>query len=145
MAMYSYDPRQLSVICGGFIIRGFADTQVTITRTNAAWELVVGADGEATRVKSNDRSGTITFFLQQSSPSNDELSTLALLDELSNTGIFPLLIKDNLGSTVAVADTAFIEKFPDAAFGKTAQNREWVLRTDNLNVFLGGNDVAVAP
>jgi hypothetical protein len=145
MALYSFDPKELSVIVGPYIIRGFSDSQVTLARTNPAWELVVGADGEATRVKSNDRSGTVTISLQQSSPSNDELTTLALADELSNTGLFPLFVKDNLGTTLCSAETAYIEKFPDAAFAKTAQTREWVIRADDLHMFIGGNNVSVPP
>jgi hypothetical protein len=117
---------------------------VTIERQNPAWEMVVGADGEATRVKSNDRSGRVTITLQQSSPSNDYLSGLAALDELSNTGLVPLYIKDALGTTLVTAATCFVEMVPSAAFGKTANDREWVLITDNLAIFLGGNNVAVA-
>lgn len=144
MSLFTFDPKELSIIAGPYILRGFADTMVTVARTNPAYEMVVGADGEATRVKSNDRSGTITVTLQQSSPSNDELSTLALLDEAGNAGLFPLLIKDNLGTTLCAADTCFIEKFPDAAFAKTTQTREWVFRTDTLAMFIGGNNVNTA-
>jgi len=142
LSLFTFDPKELSIIAGPYIMRGFADNLVTVARTNTAYELVVGADGEGTRVKSNDRSGTITISLQQTSPSNDELSTLALADEATNSGLFPMLIKDNLGTTLFTADTCFIEKFPDAAFGKTVQTREWVIRTDTLLAFIGGNNVS---
>ena len=142
MSLFTFDPKELSIIAGPYILRGFSDSLVTVARTNAAYEMVVGADGEATRVKSNDRSGTITVSLQQSSPSNDELSTLCALDETGNAGLFPLLIKDNLGTTLCTADTCFVEKFPDAAFAKTTQTREWIIRTDTLMMFIGGNNVS---
>ena len=139
MALRTFDPKEVSIIFGEYIIRGFAETQISVARDNAAYEMVIGADGEATRVKSNDRSGTITITLQQSSPSNDDLSTIALADELSNTGLRPFYMKDNLGNSLYSAATAFIEQIPEASFGKTANDRTWIIKTDNLVAFLGGN------
>jgi len=139
MTMRTFDPKEVSVIYGPLILRGFSEDKISIVRDNPAWEMVIGADGESTRVKSNDRSGTITLTLQQSSPSNDDLSTVALADETSNGGLLPLFIKDNLGTTVASAASAYIEQIPEASFGKTQNDRVWVLKTDNLVVFLGGN------
>ena len=139
MALRTFDPKEVSVIIGEFIIKGFSDEQITVSRDNPAWELIVGADGEGTRVKSNDRSGTITITLQQSSPSNDDLSTLALSDELSNTGLRPFYMKDSLGTSLFSAITCFVEQIPEAAYGKSANDRVWVLKTDNLIGFLGGN------
>ena len=139
MSLQTFDPKEVSVIFGENIIRGFSESQVTVTRDNPAWEMVIGADGEATRVKSNDRSGTITITLQQSSPSNDDLSLIANADELSNAGLRPLYIKDNLGTSLFSAVTAYIEHIPEAAYGKTQNDRVWVIKTDNLIANLGGN------
>jgi hypothetical protein len=139
MSIRTFDPKEVSVIYGPLIIRGFSEDKISVVRDNPAWELVVGADGESTRVKSNDLSGTITLTLQQSSPSNDELSAQFNADQLSNAGLLPLYIKDNLGSTVISAATAYIEQIPEATYGKTQNDRVWTLRTDNLLVFLGGN------
>ena len=139
MSLKTFDPAEVSVIFGENIIRGFSDSQVTVARDNPAWEMVIGADGEATRVKSNDRSGTITLTLQQSSPSNDDLSLIAAADELSNTGLRPVYIKDNLGTSLFTAVSAYIEQVPEAAYGKTQNDRVWVIKTDNLVANLGGN------
>jgi hypothetical protein len=139
MALYSFDPKKLSVIVGPYVIKGFSESMLTITKTSDAFSMVVGADGEATRVKSNDGSATITLTLQQGSPSNDQLSLIATADELSNSGVFPLLIKDNLGNTVAAAGTCFISKLPDVTFGKTQNDRSWNIMTDNLIMFVGGS------
>lgn len=139
MALHTFDPAELSVVYGSHIVRGFSEEQVTVTRDNPAFEMVIGADGEATRVKSNDRSGSVTITLQQSSPSNDFLSSIALADELSNTGLLPLLIKDNLGTSLYSAVSAYIEQIPEAAYGKTNNDRVWTIRTDNLIAFVGSN------
>lgn len=139
MSLRTFDPKEVSVILGEYIIRGFSDDMISVVRDNPAWEMVIGSDGESTRVKSNDRSGTITITLQQSSPSNDDLSTLALADELSNTGLRPFYMKDSLGTSIYTATTCFVEQIPEAAYGKTASDRVWILKTDNLIAFLGGN------
>jgi hypothetical protein len=136
--LYSFDPKKLSIIVGPYIMKGFSESMVTITKTSDAFTMVVGADGEATRVKSNDGSATITLTLQQGSPSNDELSLIATADQLSNVGVFPLSIKDNLGTTLAAAATCFISKMPDVTFGKTQNDRSWTIMTDNLIMFVGG-------
>lgn len=136
----TFDPKEVSVIFGEYIIRGFSDSQITVARDNPQYEMVIGADGEATRVKSNDKSGTITITLQQGSPSNDDLSTIALADELSNGGLRPFFMKDNLGTSLFSAVSAYIEQIPEAAYGKTANDRTWIIRTDNLVAFLGSNN-----
>ena len=130
---------QLSVVFGAHTIKGFADEMITVSRESNVWEMVIGADGEATRVKQNDRSGSVTITLQQSSPSNDFLSAVAAGDELSNSGLFPLSIMDHLGTSLYFAGAAYIEKVPDATYGKSASDRTWVLRTDSLKAFVGGN------
>lgn len=139
MSLKTFDPKEVSITLGEFILRGFADEMISVVRDNPAWEMVVGADGEATRVKSNDRSGTITITLQQSSPSNDDLSGLALSDELSNSGLRPFYMRDNLGTSIYTAITCYIEQIPEASYGKSVNDRVWVLKTDNLIGFLGGN------
>lgn len=140
MAAKTYDPSQVAIIVGGFQITGFADGSfVTIARNADAFALYVGTDGEGTRAKSNNKSGRITLTLAQSSDSNAILSGIAAADELSNNGIVPVLIKDNSGVSLFAAETAWIVKSPDSEFGREVGTREWILETDNLAVFVGGN------
>lgn len=140
MALKTYDFKQVAVIIGGRIITGFADGDaVQVERNEDAWSLQVGAEGEATRSKSNNRSGKITLSLQQASESNAILSGFAKADELSNSGLVPVLVKDNSGNSLYGAEQAWIVKSPAAALGMESGNREWVIETDNLQVFEGGN------
>jgi hypothetical protein len=140
MAVKTYDPKQVTVIVGTRPISGFADgTFITVARNSDMWSLVVGADGEATRAKSNDKSGRITITLTQSAESNQYLSELALADELSNGGLVPILIRDASGKTIHACASAWIVKRPESAFAKEAGTREWVFETDTLEMFEGGN------
>jgi len=140
MSVKSYDPGQVAVIVGGKIISGFSEgTMVKASRNDAAYSLKVGADGEGTRTRSRNTSGKLEFSLMQSSDSNDYLSSLALADEASNAGTVACLIKDGSGRSVWGALTAWVQKLPDADLAKEVQTRTWVLETDNITIFIGGN------
>lgn len=136
----TYDPKQVAMIVGGKIMHGFSDgTFITVERNEQAFNLKVGVDGEGTRAKSNNRSGKITITLMQSSSSNDDLSGFALADELSSTGAVPILLRDGSGRTLCTAATAWVQKFPNAEFAKEVSTRAWVLETDEVIIFEGGN------
>lgn len=130
----------MSIIFGAISVEGLGDsTFITAARDNPAFTNGVGADGEGWRAKTNDKSGTITITILQTSASNDELSVAALLDENTGNGVLPFLLKDNSGRTLINAPTTWIEKFPDTEFATDKTEREWVLKTDQLNMFVGGN------
>lgn len=139
----SFDPNRVTVSVAGQTLVGFSDDKVVVERANNSWELVVGSDGESTRVKSNDRSGTITINLQQTSPSNDFLSAIFYVDEVSSAGVVPITIKDNSGTTLVVAPLAFLENMPSATFSKSQNDRSWVFRSNQIEYYLGGNDAAL--
>jgi hypothetical protein len=140
MGVKTYDPKQVAVIVGGKILHGFGDgTFIVAERNEQAFNLKVGVDGEGTRAKSNNKSGKVTLTLMQSSGSNDDLSAFAVADELSNSGAVPLLIQDHSGRTLCTALTAWIQKYANAEFAKEVSTRSWVLETDELVIFDGGN------
>lgn len=134
----TYDPAKVSVIVGGHIVEGYADGEfVTATRNSDTFSRQGGASGEQTRAKSNDRSGTFTITLMQSSVSNAVMQGFALADEVGNAGLVPVLIKDSNGSELATAEQAWIQKPSDKGFAKEVGDRQWVLETGEL-IFAGG-------
>lgn len=135
-----YDPAQVIVNVGGVDISGYAaGTFVEMERNVDAVTLVVGSDGESTRVRSQNRSGMFKITLQQSSPSNDVLSALATNDENGDpTAVVPVLVKDANGTTLGQAKQAWIKKKPNSPFSDSAENREWQLETGNLDYTVGG-------
>ena len=143
MALSTFDPASVVITVGGVPISGYADgTFALLTRSVDAWSMVTGADGLTTRVKSNNRSGTLTLTLTQTSPSNDVLSGFAVADELSNSGVVPILIKDLSGTTVLFSATGWVQKFPDVEYSNILTNREWILGLADIDVFVGGNAAA---
>lgn len=140
MAAKTYDPKQVAVVVGSRALSGFADgDMVVVDRTEDGFSLLVGADGESTRARSANKSGTFTISLLASSESNDYLSQLAIADEIAGGGTFAVAVKDNSGRSIYTAATAWIKKHPAGGFGKEAGTREWVIESDEILMFAAGN------
>jgi len=143
MSLKTFDAKSVSMIFGAIeVTDGLADgTFVSVEMRNPAFNLMVGADGNACRAKSNDASATITFTLLQSSLANDLLSAQHSLDLATpnGDGIAPLLIKDNTGRTLLTAQKAWITQRATVEYARETSNREWVLETDSLGGLVGGN------
>lgn len=136
----TYDPKAYSCILGGHIAEGFADgTFIRVERNNDTWQTKVGADGEGARAKSNDKSTRVTLTLMQTSLTNSYLSGLAKADELNNGGVIPFLLKDGNGDTVVEALTIWAVKPATIELGKEITNREWILETNDADIFVGSN------
>ncbi len=141
MTVETYSPKRVEVIVAGVPLRGFADgTFITAERTSDAFSTNVGADGEASRTASADRTGKVTITLQQTSDSNDFLSGLALGDEVSLNGQFPFLLKDTNGRTLIEAPCAWIDKIANSEFSNELTDREWVISLGEMIPFVGGNN-----
>lgn len=140
MALKTYDPKKVVCIVGGAIITGYADgTFINCERNVDTFSRAVGADGETTRIRSNDKSGKITITLQAASDSNAIMSGFALADELSNRGVVPVLIQDTLGTTLVTATRAWVTKVANIEQAKEMSTRAWVMETDEIVMFAGGN------
>ena len=133
MALRSYNPKNVSLICAGAIIGGFADgTFISVDRNEDFQTFQVGGQGDGTRVLSSDRSGRLTITLQQTSPSNGVLDAQRIAAELSGGGLFSMFLRDNDSLDTAAAVAMYVVKAPTMEFGNELANREWVLETDNL-------------
>jgi hypothetical protein len=67
------------------------------------------------------------------------MSGIALLDDASNAGVLPFLMKDLNGTTLVTAENAWILKVPNVEYTRDATSRVWILQTNLLIVNLGGN------
>jgi hypothetical protein len=140
MSVRTFNPADVVVTISGIPMSGYADgTFLLVDRDEDAFIKVTGADGTSTRVKSNNRSATMTLTLKQSSPSNDILSGLANLDELTSEGVFPVLVKDLSGNSIYFSATGWIQKYPASEFGKEINNREWIIDLVDTDMFVGSN------
>jgi hypothetical protein len=147
MTVLQYDPKQVTVTLTNakvkLILTGFADDDfIDVERDEDAFMKKTGVDGQTTRAKNNNHAGKITVKLMQSSSSNDDLTGIAVADENDMTGVCSLLCKDSSGSSVFSAQSAWVKKFPKQTFKKDVNVYEWVIDTDELSIFAGGNPKA---
>lgn len=141
MSLKTYDPKQVAVIVGSRALTGLADGEfVSVERNADSWVRTTGIHGEVTRAKQNDKSGRITLTLMAASVDNGYMSDLHTTDELGGAGTFAVTIRDASGNDLHVAATAWIVKPATAAYAKDASGtRQWVIETDELVTYMGGN------
>lgn len=148
MSLRIYDPGSVVIKVGNFSITGFADGEfLNAARNEDSFSPHIGSGGEEARSKSNNKSGRITINLLATAPSNDDLATIAALDELSPSGdgVVPVFVKDNNGSELVKALKAWIVKAPDVVYDRGVGTRSWVLETGNLSITPGGNNEPTTP
>jgi hypothetical protein len=136
----TYDFKKVAVLVSFVPLVGFIDGDaVTVEMNDDDWELIVGADGEPTRSKKNNKSGRITVRLQASSLSNDYLDGLRKLDDLTGLGQIPIMIKDLFGTDLVVAAACWLVKPPAMTFGRSSSQREWIFESGSIDLSQGGN------
>lgn len=127
MPIKTYSPGDVALSIGGNLIAGYADgTFVTIEREVDAMTKVVGADGEVSRTRSANYSGSLTLTLKQTSDSNRILGAYLLDDENDGSGVFDVLLTDNLDNKSFAAE-GWCRKGPNEEYAAELTNREWVI------------------
>lgn len=142
MALSFYSPADVIVVIGGvFTVSGFVEgTFLEITKDLKPYQCRRTPDGTTARLYIKDRTYTLKFTLAQTSETNDLLTRVQQLDEVTQLGYFPLLIKDSKGSSLLFSPTAWIEDLPSETFGTGMESRTWGLRAVNCVNHIGGNE-----
>lgn len=137
--VFTYDPAAVHLTVGGLLIGGFAEDEfIEVERDADAYTKFVGAGGEVARIKNANRAGKVVVRLMMSSPSNDEFSALAELDEFADLGAVPILLRDQNGFTLWSSVYCWVKKLPKTVWKKDVEVREWTLDTGRLLGFVGG-------
>lgn len=146
MPVREYDPKDILVTFGEILVEGFADgTFLVVEQNEDDFGIYVGADGQATRVATNNNSAKVELTLSQSSPTNDLLSAMSKLDRKTGQGVRPLLVKDLNGQTLLLLPTAWIKRRPRREYAKTVSGRMWTFETDDILDHDGGANAPPAP
>lgn len=137
-----YDPDQVLVYFAGILVQGFADGEfIAVEQMSDGFTSVVGSDGEVARSKSNDRRVKVTIKLLQTSSANALLSAAHIADLAAPNGVGAsvLTIEDLHGGSIVQGAQAWIVKFPDAPYDRTAKSREWIIEVADGVRVEGGN------
>lgn len=141
-ALFNYSPEAVTALIAGFIpIEGYVDgTFINITKDVLPFTAVRTPDGTVARVYNSDQTYTIECTLHNGSESNELLTKLWQLDEISGgKGKFQFMVKDNSGSDLFFSVTTWIEQIPPLIKSTGVDSRTWVLRSSGASINIGGN------
>lgn len=151
MAAANYDPRKVVVTfvpnpatdVGSITISNFvAGTMITVERRVDARMLRVSpATGFGTFSKSNDRSASVTFEIEEGAPENAQLDAVLQRDEASGDGWGRFQLKDMQGDDQVNAPHCYITKAPPLIKGSEAGSRTYVIVAADATVRSRGLDV----
>lgn len=122
----TYDMTRCNLVVAGQLISGFGEGAVlTVSQDNPSWTPRVGATGEVSRARNNNRMGKFVFRLMQTSASNAYLEGLRQADESNRTTIGAVRLTSLDDSTDIGGDECWLEKMPDIQRGAEVSEVEW--------------------
>jgi hypothetical protein len=129
------------VIVNGVEITGWAegDDVIDIKRRTDSASDKVGAGGNMMVSISTDKSGEITFKLQQTSSSNKYLNGLLQLQEAAGAIFTPVrvLFQDTFRQDLASGTVGYLKKPADMQRGAQGNNQEWTIVVERLDLVYG--------
>lgn len=144
MALATYIPEDVSCIIAGIInVEGYVDgTFITIDKDVPPYTPTITPDGTISRTQNGDTTYTVSITIQAASTTNDVLTKLHQLDQLTNMGKVPLFIKDRSGTDLFFAATAWIDGLPSMSKSNGADERTWLFKAASASVNYGNNEDA---
>lgn len=129
MAFAQYNAKDTSIIVDGTYITGLGEDMFTAEKDEDFFEPSVGAQGDVVASEINNPLGTVTIYLQPTSPQKQFLMGLA-----KRTEPFPLwMVNKKLGERCG-GTQARLKTFPEVARGATAEDMEFVFQVFDLDV-----------
>jgi len=143
MELANYCPEDINCLAFGIPLNGFAEgTFITISKDKVPYGTTETADGMTARLFTNSQTYTIQLTFHRGSTSNDVLTKLWQLDELTQRAKFPLFIKDLSGTDLFFSTNTCIESLPNMVQSSTFDSRTWVLRSSQAVINVGSNQDA---
>src|SRR5690625_852513 len=136
-----YSPEDVDIyIAGALRVTGYIEGSfVLVSKDTQRFVTKESSDGVMSRSHSNSRSYSVRITLHSGANFNEVLTRLSEFDNLTKMGKFPLIIKDRLGSTLLFSPTSWIEMIPDTTLGVEVSEREWLIKSSNTSLHVGGN------
>ena len=140
--LFNYVPESVQCIIAGFIpIEGFVDgTFISVDKDEMPYSSVRMPDGTVARKYNNSQTYTITVTLHNGADTNNLLTKLWQVDEITQRGKFPLLIKDQSGSDLLFSTESWIEGIPSLTKSNAIDSRVWVIKSAYAVINIGGNE-----
>lgn len=139
--LFTYIPEEVTVVIAGLLAaEGFADgTFINITKDEAPYRSRTTSDGQTIRIYRNSQTYTVELIFHIGSITNDFLTKLWQLDEITQKGKFPIMIKDGSGSDLFFSATSWIEGLPTMVKSTSVDTRTWRIKCASAGVNFGNN------
>lgn len=140
--LFNYVPESVNCLIAGLIpITGFVDgTFISVDKDEMPYSSVRMPDGTIARKYNNSQTYTITITLHNGAETNNLLTKLWQVDEITQRGKFPLLIKDQSGSDLLFSTESWIEGIPSLTKSNAIDSRVWVIKSAYAQINIGGNE-----
>lgn len=140
--LFSYIPESVNCLIGGIIpVEGFVDgTFISVDKDEMPYSSIRMPDGTVARKKNTSQTYTITITLHNGAETNNLLTKMWQIDELTDRGKFPLLIKDQSGSDLLFSTESWIEGIPSLTKSNAIDSRVWVIKSAYAVINIGGNE-----
>ena len=140
--LFSYIPESVNCLIGGIIpVEGFVDgTFISVDKDEMPYSSIRMPDGTVARKKNTSQTYTITITLHNGAETNNLLTKMWQIDELTDRGKFPLLIKDQSGSDLLFSTESWIEGIPSMTKSNAIDSRVWVIKSAYAVINIGGNE-----
>ena len=144
MATQTYDPSEVKFSMWGIKAFDFVSgTFIKITRVEASFTKVTGADGITARARNMNKAGKAEVTLKATSLLNSLWMAQALLDELTALNSGSMDMTDiSSGATAAHAEAAWCEKIPDMDRAKEVGQVVWTFDLASpVDIFIAGTPI----
>lgn len=140
--LFNYIPESVNCLIGGIIpVEGFVDgTFISVDKDEMPYSSIRMPDGTVARKKNTSQTYTITVTLHNGAETNNLLTKMWQIDELTDRGKFPLLIKDQSGSDLLFSTESWIEGIPSMTKSNAIDSRVWVIKSAYAVINIGGNE-----
>ena len=140
-SIFNYSPDEIEVVVAGILnASGFADGSfINIIKDEMPYRSRTTADGQTTRVYRNSQAYTVEFTFHIGSTTNDFLTKLWQLDEITQKGKFALLVKDGNGTDLFFSATSWIEGLPNLNKSTNVDTRTWRIKCSSAVINFGNN------
>jgi hypothetical protein len=140
--LFNYVPESVQCLIAGFIpIEGYVDgTFISVDKDEMPYSSVRMPDGTIARKYNNSQTYTITITLHNGAETNNLLTKMWQVDEITQRGKFPLLIKDQSGSDLLFSTESWIEGIPSLTKSNAIDSRVWVIKSAYAVINIGGNE-----
>lgn len=129
MVLATYDAKDTSIVVDSTYITGLGEDMISAEKDEDFFSTSVGAQGDVVRSMINNTLGTVTIYVQPTSPQKKFLLGLA-----KRTEPFPLwAINKKLGERVG-GTMANLKTFPEFARGSEVEDMEFVFTVFDLTV-----------